>query len=380
MKITVDASCLLINRYSGLSEVVHNLLLQLPLVDTNNQYALFMNYFRSTNAENEIYYPGTINLFCKVPRRIMAWWWKFNWPPIDFYLTEADLFHSFHIQIPPTRKIKTVLTVHDCRYLAMPTDYKYQEVENYRQQMNTSLERAEMVVTVSEFTRQEVLNHFAYPEDRIRVIYNGLAPFPSDDAYSQERVARFTEKKNIPQFYLLYTGVLDPRKNLERLIEAIARCKEETQSFPDLVIAGVSYEKWLRSRQAIWAKELGIFNNIHICGVVTKGILTELTRRAHALCYPSLYEGFGFPPLEAMALGVPVLASNCSAIPEVTGHAACLADPTSVDEIVLGLNRIVFDSEYRQNLIESGYQQIKKFSWREAAAKYINIYKEVLSS
>jgi glycosyltransferase involved in cell wall biosynthesis len=212
------------------------------------------------------------------------------------------------------------------------------------------------------------------------VIHNGFEPFQSDGRYDQKGVDLFIKKQNLPHSYLLYLGVLDPRKNLGRLIEAIAECKKSKREFPELLIAGTSFEDWIRSKYASRAKELKLFDQIHVCGVVEKGIVVGLTQKAHALCYPSLYEGFGFPPLEAMSLGVPVLAGNSSSIPEITADAACLVEPISVDDIAQGLNRIVFDSDYRQMLIESGYRQITKFCWQKAAAEYTSLYKEVLAS
>ena len=147
-----------------------------------------------------------------------------------------------------------------------------------------------------------------------------------------------------------------------------------------MVLIGITYDQWIRSDQAGKAKELEIFDNIHVCGIIEKDILCGLTKNAIALCYPSLYEGFGFPPLEAMSLGVPVLAGKSSSIPEITEDAACLVDPESVNDIARGLNQLVYDCEYRQSLVELGYRQIKKFSWKKAAAEYLSIYEEVLSS
>jgi glycosyltransferase involved in cell wall biosynthesis len=185
---------------------------------------------------------------------------------------------------------------------------------------------------------------------------------------------------NLPNAYLLFVGVLDPRKNLKRLIEALSILKEEMSDVPDLVIAGISKRQWSKSDEAGEADRLGILESIHLAGVVEKDILFSIMKNSSALCYPSLYEGFGFPPLEAMPLGIPVLAGKNSSIPEVTGDAACLVDPLSVDDIVRGLRKIVFDSEYRQKLVEQGFNQIKKFSWRRTAAEYIRLYKEVLRS
>ena len=380
MKIVIDTSCLVVSPYSGLSDGAHNLLLNLPFAAENNHFALFMNYFRATKNVKNISYPGTVNRFLRVPRRLVDWWWRFDWPPLDYYFKGMDVFHSLHIQIPPTRNIKTVLTVHDCRYLAFPELYKHKEVKNYRRQMTISLSRVDLVATVSEFTRRELLNYFPVSESRVRMIHNGFSPYRLDGNCQEERTNRFIVDNNLPQTYLLFTGVLDPRKNLGRLIEAVSQCKEETDDFPDLVITGISHEQWIKSDQAKRAKELGHFDHIHQCGVVEKDILAGLTKKALALCYPSLYEGFGYPPLEAMSLGVPVLAGKSSSIPEVTGKATCLVDPLSVNDIAQGLRRIVFDSEYRQTLVELGYRQIKKFSWRKAAAEYINLYQEALTS
>jgi glycosyltransferase involved in cell wall biosynthesis len=380
MKIAIDASCLLINRYSGLSEVVHNLLLHLPNIGTHHEFTLFANFFRNRSTAGNVSYPGTVNNFCKIPRRFTALWWKLGWPPIDFYFSDTDIYHSFHLQIPPTNRMKTILTVHDCRFLALPNLYPKREVENYKNQMLKSLARADMVTTVSEFTRKEVLSYFSFSEDRVRVIPNGVDTSWMDGSYGKDKTRLSGKKINLPHNYLLYIGSLDPRKNFKRLIEAIARCKKETPDFPDLAIAGISQEQWLSSNQVDSVEELSLTDHIHLCGMVERNILYGLTKNALALCYPSLYEGFGLPPLEAMSLGVPVLASRSSSLPEVTGQAACLVDPFSIDDIASGLDKIVFDSNFRQHLSGLGYEQVKKFPWRKAAVEYIDLYEEVLNS
>lgn len=377
MKIVLDTSCLITNPFSGLAEMTRNLVRHLPLVDGSHQLALFMNYFRAPKPVQRVSYPGTVNHFLRLPRTFVDWWWKKDWPPFDHYLTGTDVYHSLHIQIPPTRGIKTILTVHDCRYLAFPALYEDREIEDYRRWMTISLNRAERVTTVSEFTRQEVLSHFPIREERVRVIHNGFSPYVPEADDAEERMEHFMSENQLPQTYLLYAGALDPRKNLSRLIQAFAQCRQQPRDFPDLILAGIPPKQWVESDEAGRAGELGLVNKIHLAGVVEKDILWGLIKKAVALCYPSLYEGFGFPPLEAMALGVPVLAGRSSSIPEVTERAACLVQPTDVDEIAQGLIRIVADSDYRQILIESGYQQVKKFSWFKAAREYVNLYSEV---
>lgn len=379
MKVAIDASPLIINRYSGLAEVVHNLLLNLPSGDNKSDFTLFMNYFRTADPKESICYPGKNNVSLRVPRRLVEKWWKYNWPPIDYYLQKSNIFHGLHINVPPVRKIKTILTVHDCRYLALPHLYNSKDVENYRNRMEISLKRVDMVATVSEFTRQEIIKYFSFPEDRVRTIHNGFSLNNAERKCSEEKIGRFLTDNNIPQFYFLYTGVLDPRKNLSRLIEALAVCKKESKIFPELVLIGIPCDQWVKSDQARKSRELGIYNNIHLGGVVEKDILCGLTKNALGLCYPSLYEGFGFPPLEAMSLGIPVLAGKSSSIPEITEDAACLVDPNNVNDIARGLSRLVYDNEYRQVLVELGYRQIKKFSWEKAATQYLSLYEEVLS-
>ena len=133
------------------------------------------------------------------------------------------MYHSLHIQVPPTSRMKTVLTVHDCRYLALPTLYAVHEVEEYRRWMKISLNRVERVATVSEFTRQELLSHFPIPEERIRVIHNGFSPYVPEGDDGEERIEYFMSENQLPQTYLLFAGALDPRKKLSRLIQAFAQ-------------------------------------------------------------------------------------------------------------------------------------------------------------
>jgi glycosyltransferase involved in cell wall biosynthesis len=301
----------------------------------------------------------------------------FSCLPFDLYLKEIDIFHSIHIHVPPTKKMKTVLTVHDCRYMAFPSIYKKRIAKDYKRHMEISLNRVDMVVAISEFTRQEICNYFSFPEDRIQVIHYGFSPLKSDKSiYGQ--IENHVTDREITQPYLLAPSALDARKNLGRLIEAFAQCKKEDNEFPPLVVAGITPEQWSLSDEAANAKRLGVFNDIVLCGVVDRDIITGLIENAYALCYPSLYEGFGIPPLEAMSLGIPVLASNSSSIPEISGNAACLIDPLDINDISYGLSKVVSDGAYRQKLISAGYEQINNFSWDKTSAQYLALYREVM--
>ncbi len=370
----------MINPWSGLAEVVRNFVGHLPGVMGKNQIVLFNNYFRGNISDFDFSSLEISTRFLRVPRRMVDWWWKQNWPPLDQYLKGVDVFHGLHLQVPPTRKIKTVLTVHDCRYLALPQFYSANEVKTYREQMTRSLDRADRIGADSEFTRQEILSYFPIHEDRVKVIHNGFSPWVAQDAHWEENVTRFLEEKNIPQSYLLYLGVLDPRKNLRNLIDALASSKAKSKEFPDLLLVGIERKQWMKSEEARRARELEIFGHIHIAGLLEKDLAWGLTQKSLALCYPSLYEGFGFPPLEAMSAGVPVLAGRSSSIPEICGDAACFVDPLNIEEMSEGLNKIVSDSDYRQVLIQSGYRRIQQFSWQKAVEQYVSLYHEAANS
>jgi glycosyltransferase involved in cell wall biosynthesis len=380
MKIAIDSSALVINRFSGLAQVIKNLIQNILLLDTSNQINLYVNYFKSKSSTKDLPFQGSVNHALRLPRRLVDFWWNLGWPAFESYLKGMDVFHSLHINIPPTKNLKTILTVHDCRYLAFPTLYKNNEVKKYRRQMETSLKRADMLVAVSDFTRREIVNFFSFPIDRIKVIYNGFAPIQSDIKKVEKKANIFIKKNKLPLLYLLYIGSSDPRKNLNRLIDAIYHCRKVFKDFPHLLIAGIHLQDWDKSGLKMKVEKLNLSNYIHLCGVIDNDLLFGLTKKAVALCYPSLYEGFGFPPLEAMSLGVPVLAGKCSSIPEVVGNSACLVNPSCLDDIIQGMSKIVFDSEYSQKLIKRGYKQVNKFSWINSAAEYISLYREVLDT
>ena len=377
MNIAIDASPLAINRFSGLSEVIHNLIIHFPSVD-KNKLILYLNYFRPVKNEIDISYSNAKTYLLKLPRRSAEWWWRHDWPPIDFLLKNIQIFHSLHILIPPQNRIRTILTVHDCRRLAFPELYKKKEVAIYKRQMKLSLNRADFVVTVSKFTKLEVLNYFSFDPDRIIVIPNGFTKISKSKSIEFENIKCIISRKQIPQTYILYIGSLEPRKNLRRLIQAIALCQKKTLDFPSLVIAGINKKQWLKSNEATLAKNLNLTNTIFLTGVVERSVLNTLIKKSVALSYPSLYEGFGFPPLEAMSFGIPVLAGKVSAIPETVGQAACLVDPTIVEDIAQGLQSIVFNNDYRELLIKLGYAQVDKFSWYKTAKDYFDLYKKVL--
>jgi glycosyltransferase involved in cell wall biosynthesis len=236
--------------------------------------------------------------------------------------------------------------------------------------------KAARITTGSEYSRQDLLNIYRLPPEKVVVTYYGVdsifTPQPAAPNEAEEMRRRF----GISRDFLLAVGSLQPRKNLVRLIRAYSRLRSEREDFrPQLVIVG--RKLWLASEIFDEALQHRWADDMILTGYVADEELPALYRAARAFVYPSLFEGFGLPPLEAMACGTPVVTSDVSSLPEVTGGAALLIDPK--DERALGnaMIEIVDNESLRAELREKGIDQAKKFSWRDAAERTLRLYHEV---
>lgn len=226
---------------------------------------------------------------------------------------------------------------------------------------------ASLIIAVSQFTKRDLIELLKVPPDKVAVVYNGI----------NHRVFYPREKKPLGSPYLIYAGSERPRKNLGRLLEAFAKLKRE---FPELKLVKVGEGgRDPRFRQATLAKvkELGLEGEVNFVGHLRDDELAEYYSGALCMVYPSLYEGFGFPPLEAMACGCPVAVSRATSIPEVVGDAGLLFDPCNVEEMAEAIKRIITDEELRKKLIERGLERSKKFTWQRTAEKTWQLYRRL---
>jgi glycosyltransferase involved in cell wall biosynthesis len=235
--------------------------------------------------------------------------------------------------------------------------------------------RAARIATVSEFSRQDLIRTYRLAPEKVAVTYNGVAPRFTPRHGSNDETASVRRRFGIERDFLLAVGSLQPRKNLARLIRAYARLREECESFtPQLVIAGrqlwLADEVFAEITRQRWARD------VIVTGYVADEELPALYRAASALVYPSLFEGFGLPPLEAMACGTPVVTSNTSSLPEVVGDAALKVDPYDESAIAQAMLTVTTDQQLRAHLREAGPQQARRFTWRAAAEKTLALYKE----
>jgi glycosyltransferase involved in cell wall biosynthesis len=295
----------------------------------------------------------------------------------------CKLVHIPHLfWLPQRLPCPYVLTVHDL----LEHMYRARNGSNLRRTLHFHMTRrvlknAARIFAVSQFTKSEVQNLFGIDGGRIEVIYNAIDPrFLTGHATDADR-QMLAERYQITYPFLLYAGRISPHKNIVRIIEAFAALKPELAKqdvYHDLklIIIGDELSKHPDLRRTVVRG--GVQNDVRFMGFVPIDVLRVFYDLAKVFVFPSLYEGFGLPPLEAMAHGTPVLTSNTSSIPEVVGHAAVMVNPENLFEMMRALQRVLLDPPLREKLRYAGYEQVKKFSWDQSVAEVLAGYKEVM--
>ncbi len=287
----------------------------------------------------------------------------------------VDLFHSPHYVLPPLVRCPSVVTIHDCIHLMFPQYLPNRLALVYaRVFMWWAATRSAKVLTVSEASKHDILRFFRVPERKVIVIPNAIderfgMPPPDEEVY------RIKERFQLHEPFVLYAGNVKPHKNLERVIEALAQLHANGFDQLKLLIIGNDISKYATLRRAVHTHNLHRF--VRFFGFVPDQTLAILYRLASVFVFPSLYEGFGLPPLEAMASGTPVVTSNVSALPEVVGEAAVLVDPHDSHAIAEGIAHVLFDPQLRTTLRQRGLERAATFSWETAALALREIYAAV---
>jgi glycosyltransferase involved in cell wall biosynthesis len=289
------------------------------------------------------------------------------------YSSHWDLFWTPGTFLLPIR-CSIVGTIYDLTTIIYPEFHRRKVVKHQEKMFNYFKESASLIIAISENTKIDIMKYLRIPEDKIRTIYCGVG-----DEFRKIEDIRVLESRlrgiGIDYPYIFYLGTLEPRKNVERLIEAFIQLKKRKQINEKLVISGI--KGW--GYQSIFDKvaSSGIEKEIIFTGFVPNEFLPFLYNGASAFVYPSLYEGFGLPVLEAMACGVPVVTSNVSSLPEVAGDAAILLNPYSVDELADGIWRILSDEDLRNRCITKGIERAKSFTWERCAMETLKAFNEV---
>ena len=295
--------------------------------------------------------------------------------PLALWREGVTLFHAPHYVLPPLVRCRSVVTIHDCIHLMFPGYLSNRLALTYaRTSIALASRRATRVLTVSESSKRDILRFVDVPAEKIDVIYNayderfGLEPLEQD-------VIRVRERYQLHDEFVLYAGNVKPHKNLERLIEAFDLVRQRGFDHLKLVLIGDEISKYAALRRAVHSHQLHQY--VRFLGYLPEETLAIMYRLAGVFVFPSLYEGFGLPPLEAMASGTPVVTSNVSSLPEVAGDAAVLIDPYRPEAIADGIERVLGDEALRRDLRAKGLARARQFSWEASVRRVREIYGEV---
>jgi glycosyltransferase involved in cell wall biosynthesis len=271
-----------------------------------------------------------------------------------------------------------VVTIHDCIHLRFPQYLPKRGAHLYaRTMMNMAARRSCKVLTVSEASKQDILHYLGVPAVKVEVVYNALDERLATPPTADE-ITRVRERFLLTAPFILYTGNIKPHKNIDRLIEAYSLLRPRGFEHVKLLIIGDEISKYPNLRRLVHRFQL--HQQVRFLGFVPDATLAVLYRLASVFVFPSLYEGFGLPPLEAMALGAPVITSNVSSLPEVVGDAAVLIDPTDAGAIADAMARVLGDDALRAELIRRGHERISAFSWARSVARVREVYHELASA
>jgi len=292
---------------------------------------------------------------------------------------KPDLYHGVYWTRFFAQPVPTVLMVHDLSFVSFPQGFHRHEQWVYANLVRACARSARHVLTVSQFSKQELMMHWKIPADNITVTYDGLDSCysPLDPSALQPPTQQPTTKNQKPLPYILYIGNLHPRKNIIRLLEAFVGVRRSGNSSHRLKVVG--QEAWMAGDVFAAVRQSPFADQVDFTGYVSYEKLTSLYQNAAVCVYPSLYEGFGLPVLEAMACGCPVVCSNTTSVPEVAGDAAILVNPESADDIAKGIRRVLTEPGLAAELRERGIQQAKKFTWEACAEATLAVYRRAVA-
>ena len=383
MIIGIDIRMLARGMKTGVEEYTTNLLANMLSLDQNIRYKLFYNGYQKIKLDYDwLKLPNVELRQYRIPNRFLdASLYFFDYPKIDKLLKEVDVFFSPHIFLSSvSKKCKSVMTFHDLSFEKYPEFYSASKnYWHFSMNPKKQARKTDKIIAVSESTKNDLVGLYNINPEKIKVIYSGINPVSSIQ-YPVSSISKIKKKYNLPEKYILYLGTLEPRKNIIGLIKAFEIFKTKLKSrgrhsgmSPSgfkLVIAGS--KGWLYRDIFKTVKNSPVKNDIIFTGFIDDEDKSILYSQAELFVYPSFYEGFGFPPLEAMACGTLVITSNFSSLPEAVGDAAIMINPYNLDELYRAMEMVLNDDKLKNTLIKKGFEQTKKFSWQKCARETLD--------
>jgi glycosyltransferase involved in cell wall biosynthesis len=356
--------------------------LALAEVDHDNDYRLV---YARPNRGSVPQFPRARNFvgreFGLGERWLTILWHRAKLPvPADWLSGPVDLYHCPDFVLPPLRHARGILTVHDLAFLMRP-DCADNRLRAYLEEVvPRSVRRADFIIADSENTRNDLVVLLGVRPSSVAVVPGGV----------EERFTRVTDHERLQKArrklgvgdapFILAIGVIEPRKNLNRLMDAFAVLKERGNVPPNLKLVLAGGKGWLYDDIFEHHADSPVRDDILLPGFVSDDLLPAIYSAAEALAFPSLYEGFGLPILEAMACGTPVVASRASCLPEVAEGAALMIDPNNVEGLTAALELVLLDGDLRARLVAQGYDRAASYTWTRAAEQLLGVYRAVAAA
>lgn len=363
--IVIDARVVVNNQSHGIARYTDELVRNLRNIDSPFDFTLFVN---KTSPFLQQEWPSHIHF------RILKTSWISLLGQIEMLThlrqLKPDLFHSPSFIVPFLSNVPLVTTIHDLNHVVLSENYSIFHRLYYSILLARKIKRSKAVITVSGFSKQEIINFFRTQPEHVRVIHNGISEqFQNPPIHGTQELENCRNKYELPSEYILSIGNKKPHKNIARLVEAWAH---SSINMP-LVLLSDFDASLLEIAEAYHKK-----HNLHFLRFVPNSALPAIYAGARLFVYPSIYEGFGFPPLEAAACGVPVVVSNCSSLPEVMRDCALYINPSSTEDITRTLEKAMTESAEQRDRISRGRELVKTYSWARAAEATHSVYENIL--
>ncbi len=367
MRIAINCRSFLLKNYTGIGRYAYNLVKSLSEIDRENEYWLYAQKkyfdFKRTvprvEAEN---FSVKVDWFGQGLSKILN--------PVDIYHAPSPEF----ISMPNT---KIIVTVHDLVYKTYPEGHTPQTRETTEKQLTQIVDQADRIICCSQSTINDLRQYFPLKDGQVRLVYQGVDKnifFPLKDE-DRQQARQALAKRGIPESFLLFVGTIEPRKNLQNLLLALSILKKKNKFKGKLVVSGM--KGWMVEGLAEVIKKFSLTNDVIFPGYVSDDELRALYNLCEAFIFPSFYEGFGFPIVEAFSCGAAVITSNVSSCPEIAADAAVTVDPYNPDAIADAVLRIIGDSQLKNLLQTRALNRAQHFSFHKTAEETLNVYQEI---
>ena len=351
--------------HSGIGTYTRNLVTNLFDIDKTNTYTLLgrekalSKYVQKPNVSITEFHSPIYSISEQVIEPLKLW--------------DVEFLHCPHYNIPVIYEGEMIVTVHDLIHLIFPQFLKHRAAYFYAKSLFKLMAiRSKKIIAVSENTKADIVNYLGVKEDKVVVIYNGVSEIFKKDA-SKEECEKLRHKLNLHAKYILNISNMKAHKNIETLIEAYSKLRKKGIE-QKLLLAGGKKER-VKELQ-VYAEQFNVAEDIIFIQNIDFEDLPVLYRICDVFVFPSLYEGFGLPLVEAMASGVPVVTSNVSSMPEVVGNAGITIEPSNADSLAEAIEKVISDNKLRENMIKTGIKQVEKFNWRNTAKKTLEVYEK----